>query len=249
MIGPSLHSTIVGAGAVVAGAFVFVVACDPPPRVFPPEDEMPVLAPDDPVASVEAVEPERAPATTAPATTTTRATKSDPTAIGTANDAPVFVAAAATTAADAGPVVATETTWLAPVYGKLTQSFGTQDDGTFHDAIDVRASVGTEIAAPTELHIVYIGYRSNAGRFIIADAARDNGGFDGDGYQLTFAHMSHVEVVEGQRVQRGELLGNTGVSGSVTGPHLHFRVENVVGGSHTPVDPLTFFQLPFDSPY
>ena len=160
-------------------------------------------------------------ATTAgPATATA---KPDPTAMGTANDA--------------------------PVYGKLTQSFGTQDDGTFHDAIDVRASVGTEIAAPTELRIVYIGYRNNAGRFIIADAARDNGGFDGDGYQLTFAHMSHVEVVEGQRVSRGELLGLTGVSGSVTGPHLHLRVENVVGASHTPVDPLTFFQLPFDSPY
>ena len=70
---------------------------------------------------------------------------------------------------------------------------------------------------------------------------REDGTTKGDGFRLTFAHMSHVAVNEGQRVGRGELLGLTGVSGVVTGPHLHFRVEKVVDGARSAIDPLTVF--------
>ncbi len=121
-------------------------------------------------------------------------------------------------AADVDPSVAG---WLPPVVGRITSRFGMRDDDSMHDAVDIAAPMGTEVAAPTDLAIRTVAYQKRAGRYIIGDT------LDG-AYVLTFAHLSHTEVFEGQRVARGELLGLTGISGSVTGPHLHFRVERVV---------------------
>lgn len=148
-------------------------------------------------------------------------------------DDPVQAVEAVEPEADAGPssVAATED-WLPPVVGRITSTFGMREDDTMHDAVDIAAPVGTDVAAPLDLRISYIGYRTKAGRFIIADT------LDGR-FELTFAHLSHVDVVEGQRVARGELLALTGVSGAVTGPHLHFRVEKVAGGERVAIDPLT----------
>mgnify|MGYP001147486512 CR=1 FL=1 len=43
----------------------------------------------------------------------------------------------------------------------------------------------------------------------------------GDGYFTQYAHLSRIDVRRGQRVAAGQLLGLTGTSGNVPGPHLH----------------------------
>ncbi len=55
-------------------------------------------------------------------------------------------------------------------------------------------------------------------------------GPDGETITLLYAHLSRVEVVEGQQVAAGAILGRAGSSGMSTGPHLHFgmRVEGIV---------------------
>ena len=46
----------------------------------------------------------------------------------------------------------------------------------------------------------------------------------GFGYVTRYAHMSRIDVEEGQKVTRGDCIGLSGRSGRVTGPHLHYEV-------------------------
>lgn len=71
---------------------------------------------------------------------------------------------------------------------------------------------------------------------------RDDGTYEGDGYKLTFAHLSQVQVQEGQILQRGSTIGLSGATGNATGPHLHFKVQWLDDGYFTDdviaIDPL-----------
>ena len=55
----------------------------------------------------------------------------------------------------------------------------------------------------------------------------------GGALQTYYAHLSRFTVVAGQEVRRGEVIGYSGATGSVTAPHLHYEVR--IGGS--PVNP------------
>ncbi len=57
----------------------------------------------------------------------------------------------------------------------------------------------------------------------------------GLGLQSLYAHMSSMAVSEGQKVQRGEIIGNTGATGMVMGDHLHFGIT-VSGVEVTPIE-------------
>ncbi len=57
---------------------------------------------------------------------------------------------------------------------------------------------------------------------------------DDGGYRTGYLHLSQVNVVTGQRVARGDLLGYSGNTGCSTGPHLHFEVR---GPDNRPTDP------------
>ncbi|MBR1405526.1 MAG: M23 family metallopeptidase [Bacteroidales bacterium] len=46
----------------------------------------------------------------------------------------------------------------------------------------------------------------------------------GYGYRTRYAHLSRIDVYEGQKVSRGDCLGLSGKSGRITGPHLHYEV-------------------------
>lgn len=129
--------------------------------------------------------------------------------------------------------------WQAPIAGVLTSPFGWRDlDGAFHDAIDVAAPIGTEVVAPVDLRVRTIAYQARAGRYVIADVVDEEGAVE---WRLTFAHLSHVAVFEGDVVKRGRKLGLIGLSGTATGAHLHLRVEAVEEGERIAVDPLPLF--------
>ncbi|MBR4775764.1 MAG: M23 family metallopeptidase [Bacteroidales bacterium] len=46
----------------------------------------------------------------------------------------------------------------------------------------------------------------------------------GFGYQTRYAHLSRIDVVQGQKVNRGDCIGASGNSGRSSGPHLHYEV-------------------------
>jgi len=58
----------------------------------------------------------------------------------------------------------------------------------------------------------------------------------GNGLLTFYGHLSRINVTKGQYVARGQVIGISGMSGTATGPHLHFGVYNI-HRSQTPVDP------------
>lgn len=122
--------------------------------------------------------------------------------------------------------------WMAPVNGPITSRFGQQrGNGDVHEGIDIGVPVGTQLVAPQTMQVAKVGYSERAGRYVVANVMRPDGTFDdGDGYRLTFAHLSEVHVEEDAVVRRGQSFGRSGATGKVTGPHLHFRAQWVEDG-------------------
>ncbi|WP_440897692.1 M23 family metallopeptidase [Amphibacillus sp. Q70] len=119
----------------------------------------------------------------------------------------------------------------------ITSRFGPRDDPfnrskAIHSGIDVRGEIGTPIYATADgvvqLAQIYGGY----GNTIILD-------HDGR-YETLYAHLSKIDVEQGEPVNKGDIIGELGNSGRSTGPHLHYEV--IKDGA--PVDPepyLNFF--------
>ena len=55
------------------------------------------------------------------------------------------------------------------------------------------------------------------------------------GYKTRYAHLSRIDVRQGQSIEQGQTLGAVGATGWATGPHLHFEFR--VNGEHQ--DPMT----------
>lgn len=97
-----------------------------------------------------------------------------------------------------------------------------------HEGIDVAAPMGTAIVAPAAGVVRRVANERGYGLVLEID--------HGNGIVTRFAHQSRVVVKEGDRVTRGQHVGNVGNSGLSTGPHLHYEIH--VNGRV--VDPLTY---------
>ncbi len=99
-----------------------------------------------------------------------------------------------------------------------------------HDGMDFSAEIGTDVYATADGVIESVernewGY----GQCIVI-----NHGF---GYRTRYAHLSAFKVKQGQKVQRGDLIGLIGTTGKSTGPHLHYEVEE----NGVKVNPVFFY--------
>src|SRR5690606_38057824 len=92
---------------------------------------------------------------------------------------------------------------------------------------------GLGLAAPEGTPI----HAAGGGRVVLADWLYVTGGTviidHGLGLFTSYAHLSRLAVVEGQRVERGDVIGAMGATGFATGPHLHWSAWV----RHTPVNP------------
>lgn len=102
---------------------------------------------------------------------------------------------------------------------------------SYHSGTDFRAAVGTPLAACNDGVVVLAKDRFYAGGSVIID--------HGQGIYSCYYHMSKFDVKKGDIVKMGDILGLSGESGRVTGPHLHFSFR--VGGEQ--VDPLQLIKL------
>lgn len=91
-----------------------------------------------------------------------------------------------------------------------------------HAGIDIRAATGTPVLAAADGTVLRTGSQVFAGRLIVVEHDVD--------LVTVYYHLSAVEVVAGQAVQRGEVIGRVGTSGNATAPHLHFGVCRREGG-------------------
>jgi murein DD-endopeptidase MepM/ murein hydrolase activator NlpD len=118
---------------------------------------------------------------------------------------------------------------------RWTSGFGYRRDpkgaGTrMHEGTDMAGSYGTPIYATADGVVTHAGWDSGYGRQV---TIRHD-----FGVETLYAHLSQVRVDVGQRVSRGERIGDMGNSGRSTGTHLHYEVH--LNG--TPVNPMTFIK-------
>lgn len=107
----------------------------------------------------------------------------------------------------------TKSVYVTSHYGPRTLN-GKYD---YHIGIDLRAAVGTDIYAADGGKVIYTGYLGSYGYLI--RIRHDNGD------ETYYAHMSKISVSTGSRVYKGQVIGKSGISGNVTGPHLHFEIR------------------------
>ncbi len=132
---------------------------------------------------------------------------------------------------------ATRVPFANPVRGnfRYTSGFGWRRDpktgrGRMHEGTDFAGSRGTPIHATAEGVVVEAGWHSGYGNVVTLRHAF--------GIETRYAHLSKIHVREGERVSRGERIGDMGNTGRSTGTHLHYEVR--IGGN--PVNPMTYIR-------
>lgn len=103
-----------------------------------------------------------------------------------------------------------------------------------HSGVDFAGPVGTPLYATADGVVTHAGWLSGYGRLVKIKHEF--------GIETRYAHMSKIRVKVGQRVSRGERIGDMGASGRVTGPHLHYEVR--VGGKA--VNPMIYIKAAND---
>ena len=112
---------------------------------------------------------------------------------------------------------------------RFTSGFG-QRWGRLHAGTDFAGPIGTPIHATADGVVVHAGWSSGYGRLIKIQHEF--------GIETRYAHLNQIRVEVGQRVSRGDRIGDMGNSGRSTGPHLHYEVR--VGGN--PVNPMIYIR-------
>ncbi len=112
---------------------------------------------------------------------------------------------------------------------RFTSGFG-QRWGRMHNGTDFAAPTGTPIYAPADGVVTFAGWSSGYGRLVKIQHEF--------GVETRYAHQNRIRVEVGQRVSRGDRIGDIGNSGRSTGPHLHYEIR--VGGR--PVNPMIYIR-------
>ncbi len=139
----------------------------------------------------------------------------------------------------ARPIAADEVNWPLADY----RYGGVFLPDVVHTGIDIPAEIGVPVLAAGSGRVVWAGYGLFTGSKDLADpyglavAIRHDFGYQQEYLFTVYGHLSRVDVARGQQVQAGEVIGLTGETGKVTGPHLHFEVRvgrNTFSGSRNP---------------
>jgi hypothetical protein len=127
-------------------------------------------------------------------------------------------------------------TFTVPVQAQISLPFGASRvfNGklqSIHRGIDYRVPGGTEVMAANSGQVVLARELFYEGNCVVID--------HGQGLFTAYLHLSRILVEEGQSVGDGQLLGLSGATGRVTGPHLHLSVI----WNSIAVDPAELFKL------
>ncbi len=125
-----------------------------------------------------------------------------------------------------GPVVR-------PLPGEVGSAHGPRHhpihgDLRMHHGVDIGAPTGTPIHAFAAGTVTHVGPRGGYGNLVIVEHP--------GGLETRYAHQSAMDVVVGQRVEAGQVVGRVGATGTATGPHLHFELRR----DGTSIDPAPY---------
>jgi murein DD-endopeptidase MepM/ murein hydrolase activator NlpD len=119
-----------------------------------------------------------------------------------------------------------------PLRGRLESKFGYRW-GRLHAGVDISVLGTDRVHAALAGTVVKVGYLDRYAGYGNIVLLRH-----GDGIATLYAHLARVSVKVGERIDRRELVGRAGCTGSCTGQHLHFEVR-ILG---KPVNPMPYLK-------
>jgi murein DD-endopeptidase MepM/ murein hydrolase activator NlpD len=118
-----------------------------------------------------------------------------------------------------------------PARGQVITGYAKSENGKRNDGIDLSLPVGTPVKAAENGVVIYSG-----------DGLKEYGNTvlvrHDDGMVTVYAHASDLKVNRGDKVQRGQVIASSGMSGAAKTPRLHFEVRK----NATPVNPADFLE-------
>lgn len=119
-------------------------------------------------------------------------------------------------------------------YYRLSSSFGYRFHPThfrwqMHSGVDMACPKGTSVYVPIDGTVVKSGWINGYGNYIKIKHS--------NGFETVYAHLSKINVKEGQKVKKDSVIGLVGSTGRSTGSHLHYEVLK----DHKRVDPEKYF--------
>lgn len=122
------------------------------------------------------------------------------------------------------PVKINDTIGIKPY---ISSEFGwrihpTTGDKTFHTGVDINMPLHTNIYSTMTGKVIEVKYTTETtngqgyGNYVVIN--------NNLGFKTLYAHLSTISVIEGQKINKGQLVGNLGKTGNATGPCLHYEI-------------------------
>jgi murein DD-endopeptidase MepM/ murein hydrolase activator NlpD len=127
---------------------------------------------------------------------------------------------------------------LPPISGQVVAGFGevgaggSNVAGSIHNGIDVASSLGIPVVSPAAGVVTLVGQDPQLGNIVKVDF--------GDGWTTVLGNLGDISVQEGQRIEKGKVLGTVGLSAPLKKPWLHFELRK----NNQPVNPLPYLIPP-----
>jgi murein DD-endopeptidase MepM/ murein hydrolase activator NlpD len=122
-----------------------------------------------------------------------------------------------------------------PANGHFTSLFGYRRNpfgggAEFHKGADIANTFGTNIIATANGKVTFAARRGGYGLSVSIN--------HGNGLVTTYSHMSKIVATVGQEVNRGDIIGKMGSTGSSTGVHIHYEI--IKDGTH--INPISYMK-------
>ena len=122
---------------------------------------------------------------------------------------------------DNNPPQPTKITFRPPYIGEITSVYGEREhpvdkESSFHTGIDIAGNMGDTVISAAEGTVTKVGYDEINGNHLCIKHT--------DKFSTSYAHLSKISVVEGEKVDSNTKIGEIGNSGVSTGAHLHFCI-------------------------
>jgi hypothetical protein len=124
--------------------------------------------------------------------------------------------------------------------GEISSLYGFRRKGlrffskkSFHKGIDIRSPEGTPFFSAHDGNVIFSGKQNGYGNTII---------IKGNAIMTVYAHNARNLVVKGDRVAKGDQIGEVGRTGNASGSHVHFEVKLInKDGVYSNIDPVLLF--------
>lgn len=93
-----------------------------------------------------------------------------------------------------------------------------------HNGVDLKGEIGDPVTVIESGEVVEVEFDEVYGNYIKVKHE-----MNGEIIYSKYGHLSKFDVIVGDRVNKGEKIGEVGTTGMATGPHLHFEIQNVNG--------------------